>query len=85
MIKRISKRDPNYEMPVGKLTEVPNFLPPPEELIFPDDNVKVTLSLSKSSVDFFKREAKRHGTKYQKMIREVVNRYSSQYRSKRNK
>jgi hypothetical protein len=36
-----------------------DFLPPPEELVFKEDNVKVTLGLSNRSVEFFKREAKK--------------------------
>lgn len=75
MRKRIRDKD----MPVGKLTRVKDFLPPPEELALPQDTVKVTIALSRSSVEFFKREAQRHHTKYQKMIREVVDRYASRY------
>ena len=70
-------RDPN--MPIGKLTRIKDFLPPPEQLIFPEDTVKVTLFLSKASVSFFKHQATRHRTKYQRMIREVVDRYARQY------
>ena len=68
-------------MPTGALKQVHDFLPAPEELVFPEDNVKVTLSLTKSSVDFFKRKAKTLHIKYQKMIREVVNQYASRYQS----
>lgn len=70
-------RDPN--MPIGKLTRIKDFLPPPDQLVFPEDTVKVTLLLSKSSVKFFKHQATRHQTKYQRMIREVVDRYAQQY------
>jgi hypothetical protein len=76
-MKKPKSRDKN--MPVGALTEVPNFLPPPEQLVFPDDTVKVTINLKRSSVDFFKRRANRCHTKYQRMIREVVDRYATQY------
>jgi hypothetical protein len=31
-----------------------DFLPPPSELVFKKDTVKVTLSLSRRSVNFFK-------------------------------
>ncbi len=79
MIKKTRKTSNSEDMPIGKLTRVPNFLPPPSELVFPDDTVKVTLALTKSSLDFFKREAKKHKTKYQKMIREVVDRYAKQF------
>ena len=67
-------------MPIGKLIQIPDFLPPPHELVFPeDDTVKVTLSLTKSSIDFFKKQAKKHKTKYQKMIRELVDQYAHQF------
>lgn len=72
--------DENY--PVGKLTPIPDFLPPPSELIFPDDNVKVTISLTKSCVAFFKAQAKKNHTKYQKMIRQVLNQYAGHYGKK---
>ncbi|NLD98023.1 MAG: CopG family transcriptional regulator, partial [Phycisphaerae bacterium] len=46
-----------------------------------DEQVKVTLSLTKSSVEFFKKEARKHGTRYQKMIRALVDRYVEHNRS----
>lgn len=68
-------------MPVGKLTRVKDFLPPPHELIMPEETLKVTIALNKSTVEFFKKQASRHHTKYQKMIREVLDRYTSQYKA----
>jgi hypothetical protein len=65
--------------PLGKLRVIDDFLPRPEELAFKENNVKVTMSLSKESVDFFKSEAKKHHTSYQAMIRRLVDRYASQY------
>jgi len=41
-----------------------------------EDNVKVTLSLSKRSLDFFKREAKKRRVPYQRMIRSLVDLYA---------
>jgi hypothetical protein len=35
--------------------------------------------LSKSSIDFFKKEAKRNRTSYQKMIRQLIDLYASDY------
>ncbi|HBO96944.1 MAG TPA: CopG family transcriptional regulator [Candidatus Omnitrophica bacterium] len=67
------------DMPVGKLTRVEDFLPPPEQLVMPEETVKVTISLTRSSLDFFKRKARKQGTKYQKMIRELVDRYTKIY------
>jgi len=80
MIKKTRKAiDP--DMPVGKLIPIPNFLPPPEELVFPEEKtVKITIAVTESSLNFFKRQAKKHKTKYQKMIREVMDRYASGYK-----
>ncbi len=65
--------------PLGKLKVIDDFLPPPEDLIFKKENVKVTMSLSKSSVDFFKKEAKKHHTSYQAMIRKLLDFYTAQH------
>ncbi len=61
--------------PLGDYRIVKDFLPSPEELVFKDDTVKVTISLSKNSIDFFKREARKHHTKYQRMIRRLLDFY----------
>ena len=42
-----------------------------------DETVKVTISLSKTSVDFFKKEAKKYNTQYQKMIRRLLDEYTA--------
>jgi hypothetical protein len=65
--------------PMGKLRVIDDFLPKPDELVFKEDNVKVTMALSKSSVDFFKTEAKKHRIPYQAMIRRLVDLYASQH------
>jgi len=62
--------------PLGKLRVVPDFLPGPEELAFREEGVKVTIALSKRSVEFFKREAEKHGTQYQRMIRRLLDTYA---------
>ena len=64
---------------IGKLEVVKDFLPKPEELVFKEDTVKVTLNLSKSSVEFFKGIAQKHGSRYQKVIRNLLDRYTSHY------
>ena len=73
--------DPDF--PSGKLVEIPNFLPPPDQLVFPyDETEKVTIVLRKASVDFFRDQARKHHTKYQRMIRAVLDRYVMRYKSK---
>jgi hypothetical protein len=66
--------------PMGELRVVKDFLPPPDQLVLKEENVKITIALKRSSVDFFKREAQKHRTSYQKMIRQLVDWYASQYR-----
>jgi len=65
--------------PIGKMARVNDFLPPPEELVMPEETVKITILLKKSSVDFFKHKAQECHTKYQKMIRELVDKYAAEY------
>jgi hypothetical protein len=67
------------DAPRGKLKVVPDFLPPPEDLVFRDESVKVTISLSKRSVEFFKSEARPHNTQYQRMIRRLLDAYTEQH------
>jgi len=67
------------EESMGKLRVVKDFLPPPDQLVLREENVKVTISLNKSSVDFFKKEAQKQRISYQKMIRRVIDWYASQY------
>jgi predicted DNA binding CopG/RHH family protein len=66
--------------PIGSLEVVEDFLPSPEQLAFNEETVKVTISLSKDSVDFFKAEAKKHNTQYQRMIRRLLDSYTQSHR-----
>jgi predicted DNA binding CopG/RHH family protein len=61
--------------PLGEIQVIPDFLPSPAELAFREEGVKVTLALSKKSVEFFKAEASRHHTQYQRMIRRLLDAY----------
>ena len=62
---------------MGKVKVVEDFLPSPEELALKDETVKVTIALSKTSIDFFKNEARKHNTQYQKMISRLLDEYAS--------
>lgn len=68
------------EEPMGELRVIEDFLPPPDQLVLKEENVKVTIALKKSSIDFFKNEAKKQHTSYQKMIRKVIDWYASHYK-----
>ena len=65
--------------PLGELRVVRDFLPPPGELAFKEEGVKVTMTLSKSSIEFFKRAAQKYHTPYQKIIRKLIDAYATRY------
>ena len=54
---------------------VRDFLPKPEDLVFKKETVKVTINLSKDSVDFFKQKSQKTGVPYQTMINSLVDKY----------
>ena len=66
--------------PLGDLRVVPDFLPRPEDLVFREEGIKVTIALSKRSVEFFKSEARKHNTQYQRMIRRLLDAYAAHHR-----
>jgi hypothetical protein len=65
--------------PLGKVEIVSDFLPLPEDLVFREEGVKVTLALSKRSVEFFKSQAQKHNTQYQRMIRRLLDAYAEHH------
>ena len=74
----MSERTRKYtEGEIGDLKLIDDFLPPPRELVLREDNVKLTLSLSRRSVEFFKREAAKARVPYQRMIRALVDAYAT--------
>ncbi|MDQ3019479.1 MAG: CopG family transcriptional regulator [Bacteroidota bacterium] len=64
---------------IGKIEVVRDFLPQPDELVLKENNIKVTLNLSKSSIDFFKQVAKKNRSQYQKVIRNLLDQYTSRF------
>jgi predicted DNA binding CopG/RHH family protein len=66
---------------LGKIEVVSDFLPPPDQLVLRDDGVKITISLSKRSVKFFKQHAARSKVPYQKMIRSLLDGYVKHHES----
>ena len=72
----MSKKISYSEGPIEEVRVVEDFLPTPEELAFREETVKVTISLSKASLDFFKTEAGRRQVSYQRMIRRLLDEYT---------
>ncbi len=77
--EHMSERIKYTDEPLGNLRVIPDFLPRPEDLVFRDEGVKVTISLSKRSVEFFKNEARKHNTQYQRMIRRLLDAYAEHH------
>lgn len=75
----MNKRITYTDGPIGDVKVVRDALPPPSDLAFREEQVKVTIGLSKASVAFFKKEARRHHTQYQKMIRRLLDLYVAQH------
>ena len=65
----MKKKTVDPDMPIGKL----------EELAKAPTIVTMTIGLDAKTIAFFKRQAKKRGAKYQKMIREVLARYANHY------
>jgi hypothetical protein len=75
----MKKRIKYTNEPFGEVRVVRDFLPPPDQLAFKEEAIKVTLASSRRSVEFFKAEAARHRTQYQKMIRRLLDQYAEHY------
>ena len=58
---------------------IDDFLPSPEQRALKEDNVRVTITLSKSSVNFFKKHARKANGHYQSMIRKLLDSYATHY------
>jgi len=56
-----------------------DFLPPPDQLVKKVPKVKITISLNRQSVEFFKKTAKRNKVKYQSMINEILDQYVQRF------
>ncbi|MFA6281987.1 MAG: CopG family transcriptional regulator [Candidatus Omnitrophota bacterium] len=80
----MKKKAADSNMPTGNLKRIKDFLPSPEDLVINEETKKITISLKQSSINFFKCQATRYHTKYQKMIRELLDKYAEQYSDSRN-
>jgi len=58
---------------------ITDFLPPPEKLIRKEPKVKITITLNRGSINFFKKYARKNNVKYQSMINEVLDKYVQKY------
>jgi predicted DNA binding CopG/RHH family protein len=70
--KHIKYTDEPSDVDLDAARVIKDFLPPPDQLVFKEKTVKITLALSEDSVNFLKAQAGRHGLKYQQMIRSLI-------------
>ncbi len=77
MKKKTTAKDVVYEdFPMnGKI--IKDFLPSPKELAFKEETVKITIALSKQSLEYFKNQGSKYHTPYQKMIRRLLDEYAT--------
>lgn len=58
---------------------VDDFLPSPAEFISRAKKEKITISIDKHSLDFYKSYARKHNAKYQTMINDVLGSYADKH------
>ena len=58
------KIDRDENMPVGRMTVVSDFLPPPHKLFPKDEKVKITITVDSETIRFFKAAAKKSSGVY---------------------
>lgn len=74
-MKKQTTKYTNKNLQIGKRIK-DDFLPSPKDLKKSDEKVKVTLSITKRSKAVLEDQAKKHGLKYQYMIREIIDSYA---------
>ena len=62
-------------IPVGKIDRTIKDMPYPIGLVPVEKKVRVSIYFNQSTVRYFRKEADRHHTKYQRMMRAVLERY----------
>lgn len=77
--KKLMKKKINYSNEPMDFKVIDDFLPSPQQLALKKDNIRVTITLSKSSVNFFKRHARKVNGHYQSMIRKILDSYAAHY------
>ena len=65
--------------PIQMGERVKDFLPPPSQLVKRESTTKITLEVTQDSLAFFKKQAKRMGIPYQRMLRGLIDAYARQH------
>jgi predicted DNA binding CopG/RHH family protein len=75
----MKKKTKYTDEPVKFGKRVSDFLPSPVEIAMREKTKRVTLNLNEASLKSFKKEARRLGVPYQKLLRSVVDLYARHY------
>jgi predicted DNA binding CopG/RHH family protein len=73
------KAPKNIAKEIEESKRIDDFLPPPNELVNKEENIRVTINLNKDVVSFFKNKAKENGVPYQTMIKNLLGKYVHHY------
>ena len=72
-------QDDPFELGDVQFEIVEDLLPPPDQLVFKGPATeKITIALTKDSLDFFRQKGTELGAPYQRMIRNLIDAYVAQ-------
>lgn len=80
IIKGTRKNRDWENLPIEKINQTAKKMGYPIGLVASEKKVLVTIYLNKFTIDFFKKEANRYHTKYQRMMRTVLDLYANAHR-----
>lgn len=75
----MSKKITYTDEPLQFGERVADFLPPPDQLVKRDETVKITLEVTRESLEFFKEKAQQEHVPYQRMLRGLIDSYARQH------
>ena len=79
IIKKSPKSRDWQNIPLGRIDRAVKNMPNPIGLLPQEKKILISVYLNESTVRFFKKEANRHHSKYQRMMRAVLERYKEAY------
>jgi predicted DNA binding CopG/RHH family protein len=75
----MNRRTDYTDEPLQIGERVKDFLPPPSELVKREETVKVTLELTKRSIDLFKQQAQQDNIPYEYILQAIIDAYAKQH------
>jgi predicted DNA binding CopG/RHH family protein len=75
----MSEQNDYTDEPLQIGERVEDFLPPPSQLVKREETVKVTIELTRESLEFFKQQARQQKIPYQRMLQGLIDAYAKQH------